>query len=147
MTGVRASRVVVVDPDHPDPAMIARAAAIIRDGGLVAFPTETVYGLGANGLDPAAVRRIFEAKRRSLDDPVILHVANADDVERIVTSVPPAARALADRFWPGPLTLVLPKREVVPDVATAGLPSVAVRVRSEERRVGEEGRCRGPASG
>ena len=107
-----------------------RAAAIIRAGGLVAFPTETVYGLGANALDATAVRRIFEAKQRSLDDPVIVHLASSQDVEAVALEVPPTAQALAARFWPGPLTLVLPKRDVVPDVATSGLPSVAVRVPS-----------------
>ena len=119
-----------VDAEHPEAAIIERAAAIIRRGGLVAFPTETVYGLGANALDEAAVRSIFEAKRRALNDPLIVHLASADDLPRIVTSVPPIARALTARFWPGPLTLVLPKQPAVPDVATAGLPTVAVRVPS-----------------
>ena len=117
-----------VDPIRPDPAVIERAAAIIRRGGLVAFPTETVYGLGANALDETAVRSIFAAKRRALDDPVIVHVASADDLAAIVRDVPPIARVLADRFWPGPLTLVLPKQSIVPDVATAGLPTVATRL-------------------
>ena len=112
------------------PAVIERAAAIIRRGGLVAFPTETVYGLGANALDEAAVSSIFAAKRRALDDPLIVHVGSADDLETIVADVPPIAHFLADRFWPGPLTLVLPKLRIVPDAATAGLPTVAVRVPS-----------------
>jgi L-threonylcarbamoyladenylate synthase len=122
--------VVRVDPQSPDPAVIERAAAILKRGGLVAFPTETVYGLGANALDETAVRGIFTAKRRALDDPLIVHLASADDLPTIVTEVPPIARALAARFWPGPLTLVLPKRPIVPDAATAGLPTVAVRVPS-----------------
>jgi L-threonylcarbamoyladenylate synthase len=122
--------VVRVDAERPDPGVIARAAEIIRRGGLVAFPTETVYGLGANVLDADAVRGIFAAKRRALDDPLIVHLADVSDLPQIVTDVPAAARALADRFWPGPLTIVLPKRPVVPDVATAGLPTVAVRVPS-----------------
>ncbi len=122
--------VVRIDPDHPDPAVVERAAAIIRRGGLVAFPTETVYGLGANALDESAVRSIFTAKRRDLDDPLIVHVASVDDLATVVAEVPPTARALADRFWPGPLTLVLPKLPIVPDAATAGLPTVAVRVPS-----------------
>jgi L-threonylcarbamoyladenylate synthase len=122
--------VIVVDPEQPDQAVIERAAEIIKRGGLVAFPTETVYGLGANGLDEEAVRSIFTAKRRALDDPVILHLASADDLSEIVTEVPLVAQALAERFWPGPLTLVLPKLPIVPDVATAGLPTVAVRVPS-----------------
>lgn len=126
----RPPNVVQVDPQAPDPAVIERAAAILRRGGLVAFPTETVYGLGANALDEAAVRGIFTAKRRALDDPLIVHLASADDLPTIVTDAPPIARALAARFWPGPLTLVLPKRPIVPDAATAGLPTVAVRVPS-----------------
>jgi L-threonylcarbamoyladenylate synthase len=121
---------VAVDPQSPEPAVIARAAAILKEGGLVAFPTETVYGLGANALDETAVRGIFTAKRRALDDPLIVHLASADDLPSIVTDVSPVARALTERFWPGPLTLVFPKRDIVPDVATAGLPTVAVRVPS-----------------
>lgn len=124
------ANVVKVDATHPDPAVIERAAAIIRRGGLVAFPTETVYGLGANALDEDAVRSIFTAKRRALDDPLIVHLLSIDELQTVVTRVPPTARALAVRFWPGPLTLVLPKHSVVPDVATAGLPTVAVRVPS-----------------
>jgi L-threonylcarbamoyladenylate synthase len=127
---VSGGEVIPVDPQRPDPAVIERAAAIIRRGGLVAFPTETVYGLGANALDEDAVRSIFEAKRRALDDPVIVHVASPDDLATVVADVPPIARALAERFWPGPLTLVLPKCPAVPDVATAGLPTVAVRIPS-----------------
>jgi L-threonylcarbamoyladenylate synthase len=124
------ANLVRIDPVHPDPVIVERAAAILRRGGLVAFPTETVYGLGANALDEAAVRSIFAAKRRALNDPLIVHLADADDLHSIVSDVPPTARALADRFWPGPLTIVLPKLPVVPDTATAGLPSVAVRVPS-----------------
>jgi L-threonylcarbamoyladenylate synthase len=124
------AQLVQIDPVNPDPAIVERAAAILRRGGLVAFPTETVYGLGANALDETAVRSIFAAKRRALDDPLIVHLASADDLQTVVSEIPPTARALADRFWPGPLTLVLPKRPVVPDAATAGLPSVAVRVPS-----------------
>lgn len=124
------SNVIQVDPQRPDPAIIERAAAIIQRGGLVAFPTETVYGLGANALDERAVRGIFAAKRRALDDPLIVHLADAADLPRIVAEVPEIARRLAEQFWPGPLTIVLPKLPVVPDVATAGLPTVAVRVPS-----------------
>jgi L-threonylcarbamoyladenylate synthase len=124
------TRIVRVDPAVPDPAVIADAAATVKRGGLVAFPTETVYGLGANALDETAVGRIFEAKRRSLDDPLIVHLASSDDLDSIVAAVTPTARALAGQFWPGPLTLALPKRPIVPDLATAGLPSVAVRVPS-----------------
>ncbi|MGE3911871.1 MAG: L-threonylcarbamoyladenylate synthase [Chloroflexota bacterium] len=126
------ANVITVDPQQPDPAVIERAAAIIRRGGLVAFPTETVYGLGANALDAEAVRGIFTAKRRALDDPLIVHLASIDDLPQVARSVPPIARMLAERFWPGPLTLVLPKQPIVPDIATAGLPTVAVRVPSHQ---------------
>ncbi len=108
-------------------AGIAEAAAILRAGGLVAFPTETVYGLGAHALDPKAVRGIFEAKQRPSDDPLIVHVGHAELVDEV--AVPGAlAKQLAERFWPGPLTLVLPKRPCVPLEVTAGLDTVAVRV-------------------
>jgi L-threonylcarbamoyladenylate synthase len=113
---------------HPaDDASIRALAARLRAGELVAVPTETVYGLAADALDEAAVRRIFLAKGRPLTDPLILHVADAEHARQIV-HWSAEAEALAQRFWPGPLTLVLPKRPLVPDLVTAGLPSVAVRV-------------------
>jgi L-threonylcarbamoyladenylate synthase len=111
-----------------DPAAIAQAAAIVRRGGLVAFPTETVYGLGANALDAEAVARIFAAKARPTFDPLIVHLADGSWLGRAVRETPPAADILAARFWPGPLTLVLPKARVVPDLVTAGLDTVGVRV-------------------
>ena len=104
-----------------------QAADIIAQGGLVAFPTETVYGLGANGLDPAAVAAIFAAKGRPQDNPLILHIPSAGHLERYCQNIPPAAYALARRFWPGPLTMILPRRAVVPDVVTAGLDTVGMR--------------------
>lgn len=103
------------------------AAEIIKNGALVAIPTETVYGLGANGLDENAVAKIFEAKGRPQDNPLILHVADAAEIEKFCHSIPRAAYALAERFWPGPLTMVLPARDTVPKRTTAGLPTVAVR--------------------
>ena len=121
-------RLLRVDPDHPDPAVLAEAAAVLRAGGLVAFPTETVYGLGANALDAAAVRRIYEAKGRPDFNPLIVHVASIDDARALVTGWPEAAERLAVACWPGPVTLVLPKRAHVPDEVTAGLPRVAVRM-------------------
>lgn len=123
-----ATEVLSVDRETPDPAAIARAAEVLRAGGLVAFPTETVYGLGANALDARAVRRVFEAKGRPPEDPLIVHLARAEDLDRVVRQVPALARRLAEAFWPGPLTLVLPKRPSVPPEVTAGLPTVAVRV-------------------
>lgn len=106
----------------------AEAAAALRAGRLVALPTETVYGLGANALDEAAVAAVFAAKKRPSFDPLILHQATADRVLAYAASVPAAARRLAAACWPGPLTLVLPKNPVVPDLVTAGLPTVALRV-------------------
>ncbi len=111
-----------------DPASIRFAADIIRAGGLVAFPTETVYGLGCNALNHDAVARVFEAKQRPRFDPLIVHLADRSMLEAIVESMPPTAYRLMDVFWPGPLTLVLPKRAHVPDLVTAGLPTVAVRM-------------------
>ncbi len=103
------------------------AAEILKNGGLVALPTETVYGLGANGLDEAAVAKIFAAKGRPQDNPLILHLAEGRDMEKYCHSIPEAAYRLAEKFWPGPLTLVLPAKDIVPLSTRAGLPSVAVR--------------------
>ncbi|MEP6836079.1 MAG: L-threonylcarbamoyladenylate synthase [Gemmatimonas sp.] len=117
-----------VDPIHPEPSVIQRAADILRAGGLVAFPTETVYGLGANALDANAVARIFEAKARPAWNPVIAHVNSVDEARALTATWPAVATALATAFWPGPLTLVLPKNRSVPDIVSAGLPAVALRI-------------------
>jgi L-threonylcarbamoyladenylate synthase len=116
------------DPVRPDDSSIARAASVLRRGGLVAFPTETVYGLGANALDAAAVARVFKAKGRPSTNPLIVHVAGVEQVTQVAADWPEVAARLAERFWPGPLTLVLPKRPELPDIVTAGGPTVAVRV-------------------
>ena len=110
-----------------DPATPAIAADLIRRGELVAIPTETVYGLGADGLNEEAVAKIFQAKGRPQDNPLILHVAQAEDMEKFCHSIPKAAYLLAEAFWPGPLTMVLPARDIVPKRTTAGLSTVAVR--------------------
>ncbi len=117
-----------VDPVHPSPAILARAASLLQRGQLVAFPTETVYGLGANALDSAAVQRIYEAKGRPAYNPLIVHVADAASAQRLVTIWPETAERLATRWWPGPLTLVLPKAMGIPPEVTAGLGTVALRV-------------------
>jgi L-threonylcarbamoyladenylate synthase len=127
---------LIVDPaaldSNPAQEAIAHAARILRSGGLVALPTETVYGLGANALDRGAVERIFAAKNRPSWDPVIVHIAGPVDdnpmLAQLVTDVPNAARKLIDAFWPGPLTLLLPRSAAVPDVVTAGRPLVGVRM-------------------
>ena len=107
---------------------IQKASRIIQDGGLVAFPTETVYGLGADATNPLAVARIFEAKNRPHFDPLIVHVADLRQAEILALKFPDQAFKLADLFWPGPLTLVLPKAKSIPDIVTSGLPHVALRV-------------------
>ena len=121
-----------MDPAHLDTAeageMLERGARILRGGGLVALPTETVYGLGANALDAAAVGRIFEAKRRPAWDPVIVHISDMAMLDRLVEEIPGRARRLMGAFWPGPLTLLLPRTSVVPDVVTAGRRLVGVRM-------------------
>ncbi|HEV3299929.1 MAG TPA: L-threonylcarbamoyladenylate synthase [Planctomycetaceae bacterium] len=109
---------------------INRAASLLVQGGLVAFATETVYGLGANAFDTRAVARIFEVKERPRFDPLIVHLGDARWLSDVVTSVQPLARQLIDAFWPGPLTLVLPKTDRIPDLVTAGLPTVGVRMPS-----------------
>ena len=106
---------------------VDRAAAILRAGGLVGIPTETVYGLGANGLDPEAVERIFEAKGRPQDNPLILHIPSAEHLARYCRDIPDSAYALAEAYWPGPLTMILRRRPIVPDAVTAGLDTVGMR--------------------
>jgi len=111
-----------------DDQKIHRAAAIIRGGGIVAFPTETVYGLGADAFNPLAVARIFEIKNRPYFDPLIIHIADLSDLSKLVIDLPHHAERLVKKFWPGPLTIVLLKKDEVPDIVTAGLPTVAVRM-------------------
>jgi len=123
---------LIVDPAHLEtPGAIDaldRAARILRDGGLVALPTETVYGLGANALDQAAVERIFAAKQRPAWDPIIVHIAETAMLGQLVAEVPAAAHRLMQAFWPGPLTLLLPRSAAVPDAVTAGRPLVGIRM-------------------
>jgi L-threonylcarbamoyladenylate synthase len=111
---------------------IEEAARIIKAGGLVAFPTETVYGLGANALDPIAVAKIFALKERPSFDPLIVHIASFDDMAIVTDEPTDAARKLAEKFWPGPLTIVLPKSSLIPDLVSSGLPTVAVRMPGNE---------------
>ena len=108
--------------------VIRTAAPIIKKGGIVAFPTETVYGLGADALNPDAVRKIFKAKGRPLDNPLIVHIADIEQLEVIASDVPDSARSLMDAFWPGPLTMIFKRKDIVPDVTTCGLDTVAIRM-------------------
>ncbi len=117
-----------VDSEKPEPEKIQAAAAIIKAGGLVAFPTETVYGLGADALNAEAVLRLFAAKKRPLDNPPIVHVENLSDVFKLAEEVSPKAELLMKQFWPGPLTLVFKRYPTIPDVTTAGLETIAVRM-------------------
>ncbi|MCM1103642.1 MAG: L-threonylcarbamoyladenylate synthase [Clostridium sp.] len=116
-----------VDADTPNEEGIRRAGEIIRAGGLVAFPTETVYGLGGDALNKESSRKIYAAKGRPSDNPLIVHICKWQDIERIAARIPQAARGLAEAFWPGPLTMILPKSDAVPYETTGGLDTVAVR--------------------
>src|SRR5438105_12731938 len=122
------TEIIRINPIHPELPLIEHAAALLRADELVVFPTETVYGLGANALQPEAVERIFAAKGRPFSDPLIVHIAEQNTLETLVTHLPPQALQLAQVFWPGPLTLILPASSRVPKLVTAGLSTVAVRV-------------------
>ncbi len=124
----RQTAVLTVDPIHPDPSSIERAAALLRAGEVVVFPTETVYGLGADALQASAVERIFAAKGRPFSDPLIVHIADEAALEQLTISIPAQARQLAKAFWPGPLTLILPRSPLIPELVTAGLETVAIRM-------------------
>jgi L-threonylcarbamoyladenylate synthase len=117
---------------EPSPENIEAAGAALAAGALVAIPTETVYGLGANAFNEVAVAHIFEAKARPNFDPLIVHIADLDQAERVVSAIPRAARELMEKLWPGPLTLILPKREEIPGLVTSGLSSVALRFPANE---------------
>ena len=123
--------IAVMTAENIDRKAIARGGEILKNGGLVAFPTETVYGLGGNALDPKASMKIYAAKGRPSDNPLIVHIADIRDLDKIVTEVPEKARVLAEKYWPGPLTMILPKADIVPKETTGGLDSVAVRFPSD----------------
>ena len=125
------AEIAVMTAENIDRKAIARGGEILKNGGLVAFPTETVYGLGGNALDPKASMKIYAAKGRPSDNPLIVHIADIRDLDKIVTEVPEKARILAEKYWPGPLTMILPKADIVPKETTGGLDSVAVRFPSD----------------
>ncbi len=124
--------VVAQDENRIDEQTIEQAGKIIRNGGLVAFPTETVYGLGGDGLNPDSSRKIYEAKGRPSDNPLIIHIYRMEDLEVLVKEIPDNAKKLAEAFWPGPLTMILPKADIVPKETTGGLDTVAVRMPSHK---------------
>ena len=124
--------VITQDENRIDEQTIMQAGEIIRNGGLVAFPTETVYGLGGDGLNPDSSRKIYAAKGRPSDNPLIIHIYRMEDLEVLVKEIPESARKLAEAFWPGPLTMILPKADVVPKETTGGLDTVAVRMPSHK---------------
>lgn len=117
-----------VDPGHIDTDVMEQAGKLIAEGELVAFPTETVYGLGGDALDPDASRRIYAAKGRPSDNPLIVHIADFGDMKRVAREVPEQAKKLADAFWPGPLTMIVWKSDAVPEATTGGMQTVAVRM-------------------
>ena len=124
------TKLVRIDELHMDEAAICEAGRVLAGGGLVAFPTETVYGLGANGLDSEASSRIYEAKGRPSDNPLILHITSMEELYPLAAEIPKTALALAETFWPGPLTMIFKKTELVPHETTGGLDTVAVRMPS-----------------
>ncbi|GLC29371.1 L-threonylcarbamoyladenylate synthase [Clostridium omnivorum] len=123
------TKVVILDLDNLDRTAIEDAGKVIRNGGLVAFPTETVYGLGANALDDIAVKKIFLAKGRPQDNPLIVHIADFN-IEYLTTEIPEIAKRLMEKFWPGPLTLILKKSQIIPDTTSAGLNTIGIRMPS-----------------
>ena len=121
------TEILKIDPENPDIDLIKKAADIIKKGGLVVFPTETVYGIGANALDPEACEKIFKAKGRPADNPLIVHVASFEQIDEIVEYIPETAKKFMKKLMPGPFTAILRKKSIIPDVVTAGMNSVAIR--------------------
>ncbi len=124
------TKIITINPLNIDMDLLSQAADVIKHGGLVAFPTETVYGLGADTFNPEAVANIFRAKKRPMDNPLISHIAEIGDIERFAREIPDTAVKLANEFWGGPLTMILKKKKGIPDAVTAGLDTVAVRLPS-----------------
>ncbi|MDD4878653.1 MAG: L-threonylcarbamoyladenylate synthase [Candidatus Nanoarchaeia archaeon] len=120
--------ILKIRKDNPEKVLVKQAALIIKEGGLVAFPTETVYGLGADAFNSKAVEKIFEAKERPASKALIAHIADKKDVYKLSREVPKEAEMLMNKFWPGPLTIILKKSKIVPDAATAGLDTIAIRM-------------------
>jgi len=126
------TEIIKVNPDNIDISRVKKAARVIKGGGLVAFPTETVYGLGADALNDRAVAKIFEAKKRPLEDPLIIHISKKKDLFKLAKEISNTAMELIGKFWPGPLTVVLKKSDIVPYIVTGGLDTVAIRMPSNQ---------------
>ena len=126
-----------------DEEIIEEAGKILKNGGLVVFPTETVYGLGANALDENAVKKIFKAKGRPQDNPLIVHISDIEEIKPLVKEIPDVAKKLMDKFWPGPMTIILPKTDLIPDETSAGLNSVGIRMPSNliAKKIIAEAKC------
>ena len=121
-------KVIKIEKDQIDDKLLSEAARLIQEGGLVAFPTETVYGLGANALDRQAAKKIYSAKGRPSDNPLIVHISQLKELKPLVKEISQAGKKLMEAYWPGPLTLIFPKSHLVPDETTGGLDTVAVRM-------------------
>lgn len=126
------TKIIKIDRKNPDKELLQEAGRLLKEGALVAFPTETVYGLGGDGLKEDAAARIYAAKGRPSDNPLIVHIAGIEALKILAADIPPLAYKLADRFWPGPLTMILKKSDVVPYATTGGLDTVAIRMPSDE---------------
>lgn len=126
------TKIIKIDRKHLDMELIKEAGRMLKEGALVAFPTETVYGLGGDGLQESAAARIYAAKGRPSDNPLILHIAEVSDIEKLAVDIPELAYLLAEKFWPGPLTMILKKSDIVPYTTTGGLDTVAIRMPSDE---------------
>lgn len=124
------TKIIMLDEESLDANAIEEAGKMVRDGGLVVFPTETVYGLGANALNNDAVKKIFKAKGRPQDNPLIVHIADIEQISSLVSEIPKIAQEFMNRFWPGPMTVILPKSFVIPDATSASLPSIGIRMPS-----------------
>lgn len=124
------TKIIMLDENNFDQNIMQEAGEVLRQGGLVVFPTETVYGLGANALDPEAVKKIFEAKGRPQDNPLIVHIADIEEIKPLVSEIPEMAKRFMKRFWPGPMTIILPKSSIIPDETSAALPCVGIRMPS-----------------
>lgn len=126
------TKIIILDESNINEKLIKSAGDAIKNGKLVAFPTETVYGLGANALDEEAVRNIYIAKGRPSDNPLIVHISKVEDINLVAREVPTVAKKIMDKYWPGPITIILPKKREIPDVTSGGLDSVGVRLPSNE---------------